>query len=75
MTGYRGRVGIFELLSIDQPIHQLIQSRATAAQIRDAAVASGTRTLRDDGVEKILAGQTTISEVERVTGRAEAEGE
>jgi hypothetical protein len=49
----------------------LIQARATATEIKDAAVSAGTRTLRDDGIDKILAGVTTISEVERVTLRTE----
>src|SRR5207248_8299541 len=70
-TGYRGRLGTFELLALDDDIRRLIQARATAAEIKDAAIHAGTRTLRDDGIEKILAGATTISEVERVTLRAE----
>jgi type II secretory ATPase GspE/PulE/Tfp pilus assembly ATPase PilB-like protein len=70
-TGYRGRLGTFELLTIDEQIRRLIQSRTTAAEIKDAAVRSGMRTLRDDGVAKVLAGITTTSEVERVTMRPE----
>jgi len=66
-TGYRGRLGTFELLSIDDKIRQLVQERSTAAQIKDAAKENGMHTLRDDGIRKILAGITTISEVERVT--------
>jgi general secretion pathway protein E len=66
-TGYRGRQGTFELLVVDDEIRRLISTRATAAEIKSAAVAAGTRTLRDDGVRRILAGVTTISEVERVT--------
>jgi type II secretory ATPase GspE/PulE/Tfp pilus assembly ATPase PilB-like protein len=66
-TGYRGRLGTFELLVPDENIQRLIQSRANASEIKDVGVRSGTRTLRDDGVRKILAGITTISEVERVT--------
>jgi general secretion pathway protein E len=70
-TGYRGRLGTFELLSLDDDIRRLIQARATASEIKDAAIASGTRTLRDDGIAKILVGSTTISEVERVTVKTE----
>jgi general secretion pathway protein E len=70
-TGFRGRVGTFELLMIDENVRSLIQSRATAAQIKEAGVMAGMRTLRDDGVTKILAGVTTTSEVERVTMRPE----
>ncbi len=66
-TGYRGRLGTFELLVIDDNIRQLIQRHASAAQIKDAAKSAGLHTLRDDGIRKILAGITTISEVERVT--------
>ena len=74
-TGYRGRVGTFELLMIDPRVRMLIQSRATAAEIKDAGVAAGMRTLREEGVTKVLAGMTTTSEVERVTMRPEPEEE
>ena len=70
-TGYHGRLGTFELLELKDDVRRLISARATAGEIKDVAVRSGTRTLRDDGVEKILAGKTTIAEVERVTVRAE----
>ena len=66
-TGYRGRVGTFELLIIDEPIRRLIQSRATASEVKSAAVHAGMRTLREDGITKVLAGVTTVAEVERVT--------
>jgi general secretion pathway protein E len=66
-TGYRGRLGTFELLVLDDEIRKLISDRATASAIKAAAQRNGTRTLRDDGIEKILAGVTTIAEVERVT--------
>ena len=58
---------------VDDEIRRLISARATAAEIKSAAVAAGTRTLRDDGIRKILAGATTISEVERVTLEPEIE--
>jgi general secretion pathway protein E len=70
-TGYRGRLGTFEMLAFDDDLRQLIHARTTASQIKDAAMRSGMRTLRDDGINKILAGATTISEVERVTVRIE----
>jgi general secretion pathway protein E len=69
-TGYRGRVGIFELMSVDEPVRKHIQSCSTASQIKLAAAKSGMRTMRDDGIARILAGVTTIEEVERVTTRA-----
>ena len=74
-TGYRGRQGTFELLVVDDETRRLISTRATAAEIKSAAVAAGTRTLRDDGVRKILAGVTTISEVERVTLEPDVEAD
>src|SRR5439155_3592607 len=74
-TGYRGRLGTFELLLVDEPIRRLISARATATEIKEAAVKAGTRTLRDDGVAKVLAGVTTTSEVERVTLQPETDDE
>ena len=68
-TGYRGRVGIFELLLADDAVRSRIQTRATAAQIKSAAQERGMKSLRDDGVTKTLAGQTTLEEVVRVTIR------
>jgi general secretion pathway protein E len=68
-TGYRGRIGIFELLVVDDQLRREIQVQANAAQVRSAAVAQGMRLLRDDGVAKILAGMTTVEEVIRVTMR------
>jgi type II secretory ATPase GspE/PulE/Tfp pilus assembly ATPase PilB-like protein len=58
---------MFELLKMDERVRGLIQGRATAAEIKEAGVAAGMRTLRGDGVGKVLAGVTTASEVERVT--------
>jgi general secretion pathway protein E len=66
-TAYRGRVGVFELLPIDEATRELIAARATASDIRAAAVRRGVKLLRNDGIGKILAGQTTIAEVERIT--------
>ena len=69
-TGYRGRVGLYELLMVNEPIRELVQSRATAAQIKQEAVKSvHMRPLRESGVEKILDGVTTVDEVLRVTMR------
>ncbi|HEX5444172.1 MAG TPA: hypothetical protein VFW87_10105 [Pirellulales bacterium] len=68
-TGFWGRIGLFELLVTDDAVRSQIQSQANASQIRDAAVARGMRLLRDDGIRKILTGQTTIDEVVRITMR------
>jgi general secretion pathway protein E len=69
-SGYSNRVGLFELLIINDAIRQQIQSKSTASDIKSSAIDSGMRTLRDDGVKKILDGITTVDEVVRVTMRA-----
>jgi general secretion pathway protein E len=69
-TGYRGRVGVFELLMVDDPVRSKIQDRSNASEIRDVALKNGMRLLRDDGVAKIRQGLTTVEEVSRVTVRA-----
>jgi general secretion pathway protein E len=65
--GYRGRVGIHELLVISDLLRPLVMERADAATIRHAATTHDMATLRDDGAEKVLAGLTTVEEVVRVT--------
>jgi type II secretion system protein E len=66
-TGYRGRIGIFELLSINDDIRDLIMKEATVRELKEKAVSLGMRTLRRDGVAKIMKGLTTVDEVLRVT--------
>jgi general secretion pathway protein E len=66
-TGYRGRTGIFELLTVDEGIKDLVLSRADAGAIRERAVAGGMTLLREDGWDKARHGITTIEEVLRVT--------
>jgi general secretion pathway protein E len=66
-TGYRGRIGIFEVLPVGDEIRELIMQRATVKEIKDKAISLGMRTLREDGVEKVKRGVTTIDEVLRVT--------
>lgn len=66
-TGYYGRVAIAELIVVDEDIRQLIVQRADLGQIREKAKQNGMKTLLEDGVEKIKAGITTLSEVLRVT--------
>jgi len=68
-SGYRERLGVFELLIIDPAIQNQIQTRANATEIRNTAVAHGMRLLRDDCLDKLLAGKTTVEEVARVTTR------
>jgi type II secretory ATPase GspE/PulE/Tfp pilus assembly ATPase PilB-like protein len=69
-TGYRGRVGVFELLMVDDPVRAKIQDRSNASVIRNVALQNGMRLLREDGVAKIRQGLTTVEEVSRVTVRA-----
>jgi general secretion pathway protein E len=65
--GFAGRSGIFELLVVDGDIRRLITEKADAQSIKAAAAGKGMKTLRADGLEKALAGTTTIEEVLRVT--------
>ncbi len=71
-TGYRGRVGVFEILLVNDGVRREITSRSSASEIEASAVACGMRTLHDDGVARVLEGVTTLSEVARVTMTREA---
>ncbi len=66
-TGYYGRIGIYELLLINDKIEELINKRANTGAIRREAVNSGMQTLHADGIQKVLSGATTVEEVRRVT--------
>jgi len=66
-VGYRGRVGLFELLVSSDRIRQLAHDRQSSWAIKKAAIEQGMRTLREDGWVKVLAGRTTVDEVVRVT--------
>ena len=66
-TGYRGRVGLFELLVVDDTCRELVQQRGNASQIREAGLDGGMHLLATDGVLKIHQGVTTLEEVVRVT--------
>lgn len=66
-TGYRGRIGVMELLQIDESIRKLVYQKASSSQIRKRAREIGMRTLRQDGIQKVLAGITTVDEVYRMT--------
>ncbi len=65
--GYQGRMGIYELLVLNEGLRPLILSRAPSSTIAQKAMEFGMRTLRTDGWNKVKAGQTTIEEVLRVT--------
>ena len=62
-TGFRGRVGIHELMVISKNLRRLVQNGARAEELQGAALHEGMRTLRQDGIDKVLAGKTTIEEV------------
>lgn len=66
-TGYVGRIGIFEFMSIDDEVRKLIVGKRPAEEIRQKALASGMVVLAKDGIEKIKQGLTTVEEVLRVT--------
>ena len=66
-SGYRGRLGLFELLVASDPLRELIVARENAMRIRQQALKEGMVTLRQDGWRKVLAGMTTLEEVCRVT--------
>ena len=66
-TGYKGRIGIFEMMEMDSEIRDMAFHKTPTNKLRDQAIASGMRTLMRDGVRKVLQGVTTIDEVLRIT--------
>lgn len=67
-TGYRGRVGIYELLKLNEPIREMVMNRANAAKIVQQGLADGVLSrLQDDGLAKAKRGLTTVAEVMRVS--------
>jgi type IV pilus assembly protein PilB len=66
--GYRGRIGLFEVMLMSDDIRSLALQRAAAEQIASVAIQEGMRRLREDGLEKVKAGVTSMAEVARVTG-------
>jgi type II secretory ATPase GspE/PulE/Tfp pilus assembly ATPase PilB-like protein len=66
-TGYRGRVGLFEILPVDLGLRELILAQASSERVREHTEHLGMKTLREDGRSKVLAGLTTAEEVERLT--------
>ena len=61
--GFRGRMGIFEIFVADDEVRQMINRNATTLQLRHRVRELGMRTLREDGIRKVLAGLTTAEEV------------
>jgi len=66
-NGYRGRMGIFELFQLDDEVRQMINTSMTTTQLRRRARELGMRTLREDGIRKVLSGLTSGSEVVHAT--------
>lgn len=66
-VGYRGRLGVYELLVVDDALRQLAHDRVSTWEIKKAAIAAGMKTLRDDGWAKVLQGHTSIDEILRIT--------
>ena len=66
-NGYRGRAGIFEIFVSNDELQRMIYENAGTSQLRDTARAQGMRTMREDGLRKVLTGMTTIEEVVSIT--------
>ncbi len=66
-TGYRDRLGVFEMLTVDEAMHDLVTVSPKSSAIKQAARKAGMTTLREDAIRKVLAGVTTVEEVLRVT--------
>ena len=67
-SGFRGRIGVYEVMAVTDALRPLILERASSIDIGQAAVAGGMRRMRDDGLEKVRQGLTSVAEVLRVLG-------
>ena len=67
-SGYRGRIGLYEVMTISPEVQSLALERRPAEEIRDVAVAQGMTRLRDDGLQKVRMGRTSMAEIARVIG-------
>ncbi|MBI2841839.1 MAG: type II secretion system ATPase GspE [Armatimonadetes bacterium] len=65
-TGYKGRIGVYELMVVNDSIRDLVLARSSSHAVREAAIETGMKTLRQDAMEKILLGTTTLEESLRV---------
>jgi type IV pilus assembly protein PilB len=68
-SGYRGRLGIFELMMMSGKLRELAFQGANTQDLRKEAIKGGMTTLYDDGIRKVLEGTTTIDEVFRVAAK------
>jgi type II secretory ATPase GspE/PulE/Tfp pilus assembly ATPase PilB-like protein len=69
-TGYKGRMAIHEMLPCSSKLREMIYSRASLDEIRKQAVVEGMRTMRQDGIQKIIAGHSDYSQLLQVVGVA-----
>src|SRR5271168_625762 len=67
-SGYRGRLGLYEVMNVTAEVRTLALERRPAEEMREVAVRQGMRRLRDDGLEKVKQGRTSIAEIARVIG-------
>ena len=73
-SGYKGRIGLYEVMTVTEEIRKLTIARASADEIAEVAARGGMRRLRQDGLEKVRLGRTSLAEVARVTGTGAAVG-
>jgi len=67
-TGYQGRMAIYEVMVVDEQFHELIIGGATAAELQAIARKAGMKTMQEDGIQKAINGETSLSEIMRVVG-------
>jgi type II secretory ATPase GspE/PulE/Tfp pilus assembly ATPase PilB-like protein len=66
-TGYKGRIGVYQLLEMTEQLEMLAAEKASREEIERAAMEEGMRTLWDDGLAKVAAGLTSVEELARIT--------
>ena len=62
-TGFRGRVGVFEMFTMSEELQQMVYENASLVALRNKSKEMGMRTMREDGIRKVIAGVTTAEEV------------
>jgi len=65
-TGYKGRLGLYEVMIVSEAIRRLTVERKSADEISRVASAEGMKSLREDGIDKVLLGMTSVEEIARV---------
>ena len=69
-SGFKGRIGLYEVMVITDELRRMILEKASADELRESARIGGMRSLREDGLDKVRQGVTSLSEVLRVVGSA-----